>query len=604
MSILTNITRGGQLSLHAIRMFRQVCMTLISWCLILWIILFSIKIYDKFTQNQFQAYIDYNLASILNAVGLPNKNISVYYYRTKSSYMASTVIRSSYFINRTNVVNTTLKNIAQRTTDTIAWLFLVLSSYFIYRGVKKSGEQFQRGAEFKLFKQVKQKINRSNLWRSDYSLANMPYPKNAEQTHTLIVGSTGVGKTVLISDLVEQIRRKGDRAIIFDKKCDFAGWFYDSTKDFILNPFDSRGVKWNLLGEIENNSQIKTIAESFIPSKGHYAGESRVWDEAARIAFTSILEKLIKNNDCLTNRDIADAILKQNINKIAALVKGTYAESIIDPNSPKTASSVLFVLSTYFNSLRIDNARKEESFSIRKWVRESKDSIIFITTANDNESDLKPLQTAWFEITINSILSNETKQKTWLILDELPTLQKIPSLAKGLAVARSYGGCFVLGIQNIAQMKEVYGLNNTQSISAECNNRCIFRTNDPDTAKWMVENIGYRETKEYIEGLSYGASELRDGITLSENEKLKAIVLPSEIQNMPNLALFLKMANYPVTKAHVKYKTRLLQSDKFTKNENVECLDSDEVESEEAENESIINTDININFKQRNNYTL
>ena len=41
--------------------------------------------------------------------------------------------------------------------------------------------------------------------------------------------------------------------------------------------------------------------------------------------------------------------------------------------------------------------------------------------------------------------------------DELPALQKVPSLETGLAEARKYGGCFVAGIQNIYQMEKIYG---------------------------------------------------------------------------------------------------------------------------------------------------
>ena len=585
MNMLTNIIRGGQLSLHALRMFRQVFVTLVSWCVVVWLTLFSLQLYNQFTTDQTQGYIAYNLAAILKAVGLPNKSLLVNHYQTRASYTATTVLSSPYFISRATYVNYKLLEAAKSTTTAVSWLFAFMACYFIYRGFKRSGEQFKRGAEIKLFNHVKQKIKRHNLWHNGYTLANMPYPKGTEETHTLVIGSTGAGKTVLISDLVEQIRQRGDRAIIFDKKCDFTSWFYDPAKDFILNPFDKRGVKWNLLGEVENNSQIKTIAECFIPSKGHYAGESKVWDEAARIVFTNIVEKLLTTQNDLTNREIADKILKQNMTKIAALVKGTYAESIIDLNSPKTAASVLFVLSTYFNSLRIDNAKTDESFSIKKWIKTQNDSVLFITSPHDLESDLRPLQTVWLEIAISSILASETKQKTWIILDELPTLQRIPSLAKGLAVSRSYGGCFVLGMQNIAQMKEVYGLNSTQDISSECNTRCILRTNDPDTAKWMAENIGYRETKEYVEGLSYGSSEIRDGVSLSEHEKLKALVLPSEIQNLPNLALYLKMANNPITKAGIKYKERPIKAAKFIRNNdlNLNSVMQDDGDSEEAE---------------------
>jgi len=609
MKMLNNIIRGGQLSLHALRMFRQVCMVLISWCLVVWLLLFGLMFVPKIDKQYIQAYADYHIASALKAVGLHKQTVSVNHFGTKTSYVPNTILTSPYFVQRANYINSKLSESAKSASNIIIWVFLSLSLYFIYRGFKKSGEQFKRGANITDAKDLRQQIKRQNFWSSDsYTLANMPYPKDTETSHTLIIGATGVGKTVLISDLVSQIRKRGDRAIIFDKKCDFTSWFYDHSKDFILNPFDTRGVKWNLLNELEHISQIKTISECFIPNKGYYSGD-KVWDEAAKIVFSSIVEKLYATQNDLSNRDIADKILKQNMTQIAKLVKGTYAESIIDLNSPKTASSVLFVLATYFNSLRIDNAKKADSFSIRNWIKSSDDSILFINATHDLESDLKPLQTVWFEIVISGILSsNNTKRKTWVILDELPTLQRIPSLPQGLAVSRSYGGCFVLGMQNIAQMKDIYGLNGTQSISAECNTRCIFRTNDPDTAKWMSDNIGQRETKEYVEGLSYGASEIRDGISLSQQEKTKHLVLPSGIQNLSNLELYLKMPNHPITKTNVEYKERAIKAEKFVRNEELDLLsivkkeekDEDGDEGDNSEGEGFENPELLRNKNPKN----
>ena len=42
-----------------------------------------------------------------------------------------------------------------------------------------------------------------------YEIAGVPYPERAETQHTIVSGTTGSGKTVLISDLVAQIRSEG-----------------------------------------------------------------------------------------------------------------------------------------------------------------------------------------------------------------------------------------------------------------------------------------------------------------------------------------------------------------------------------------------------------
>ena len=39
-------------------------------------------------------------------------------------------------------------------------------------------------------------------------------------------------------------------------------------------------------------------------------------------------------------------------------------------------------------------------------------------------------------------------KNVWIIVDELPSLEKIPKLKTALAEGRKYGGCVVAGLQN------------------------------------------------------------------------------------------------------------------------------------------------------------
>ena len=275
--------------------------------------------------------------------------------------------------------------------------------------------------------------------------------------------------------------------------------------------------------------------------------------------------------------------------EVAKALKNTYGQAIVDPNSPRTASSVLFVIAAHFNSLKLTNSKPGESFSIRDWLLgDEQDSMLFLTSQENLSGELAPLQTAWMEIVIGAILSKsaDSDKKTWVIIDELPAINKIPSLGNALATTRSYGGCFVLGMQNIAQLREVYGRNAAQNISSECNTRCIFQSNDSDTAKWMSDNIGDIEVSEFKEGLSYGANTIRDGVSVSKQDKVKPILLPSEILNMSRLNLILKMPDNSAVKAKVKHKKREVIVEPFIKNhEIVEDLKSAYDDVEEVSNE-------------------
>ena len=438
--------------------------------------------------------------------------------------------------------------------------------YFRRRGLAGRLSKFIRGGviatERDLIRHIR-KLNRK-VSGTQHRLAGIPYPYKSQEQNTLVIGSTGSGKTQLISDLVAQIRKRGEKVIIFDKKCDYLGWFYDGRKDYILNPFDKRSEQWNLLGEIEHMGMIKTIAESFVPSRGHANSHNDIWDEAARIVFTEVVTKVIKAKNDYSNEQIVDLMLRTDVSELAEYVKGTMAQGLISTDSKKSAISVILTLATHFNGLRLSKGTKKESFSIRRWLKEeNRDSAIFITSQSNFESELGPLETAWFEIIINGILAGKqnSDKKTWIILDELAGLQKIPSLQRGLSAARSYGGCFVLGLQNIAQMKEIYGIHHASSISSECNTRAIFKTNEPETSKWVSENIGDEEIIETNKSLSYGAHQVRDGVSISSHSKVKPLVLASQVQNMDRMEIYLKMVDCPVIKKKLKYKERKIVVD-------------------------------------------
>ena len=591
MNIFSNIIKGGQLTLHALRMFRQVSYYLLIWALLVFLIFFSLGMRDKTNLNMWKEYRDYQTANVLCKMMMCSKKVNVQIGKEHAVYTASSIVNSAFFYTSRDYIHKMAKESFLFSIKISGGALLIIGIFFIWRGFRKTGEEFKRGARFSGFEKIKTTIEKANKKEKydAYKIAEMPYPYLAERQHSFVIGANGTGKTILISKIVEQIRARGDKAIIYDKKGDYTKWFYDSKKDKILNPFDERSESWSLLAEIENIVSIKQLSKAFIPEKESQGGDGKIWDEAGRLAFTEIVSKLYSQGEKLTNREIVDRILKSSMKEVSKILKNTYGQAIVDPNSPRTASSVLFVIAAHFNSLKLTNSKPGESFSVRDWLLgDEQDSMLFFTAEENLIGELAPLQTAWMEIVIGAILSKpaDSDKKTWVIIDELPAINKIPSLGSALATTRSYGGCFVLGMQNIAQLREVYGKNAAQNISSECNTRCIFQSNDSDTAKWMSDSIGEIEVSEFKEGLSYGANTIRDGVTIGKQDKVKPILLPSEILNMSRLNLILKMPDHPAVKAKVKHKKRETIVEPFIKNHKiVEDLKSAYDDVEEVSNE-------------------
>jgi hypothetical protein len=66
-------------------------------------------------------------------------------------------------------------------------------------------------------------------------------PRGEEQSHLLLLGDSGTGKSSLIRQLLPQIRARGESAIVYDPALEFTPQFYDPAQgDLILNPVDER----------------------------------------------------------------------------------------------------------------------------------------------------------------------------------------------------------------------------------------------------------------------------------------------------------------------------------------------------------------------------
>ena len=245
---------------------------------------------------------------------------------------------------------------------------------------------------------------------------------------------------------------------------------------------------------------------------------------------------------------------------------GTVAQSIVDPDNPKTALSVRAMLTANLSALEFlpDTGTR---FSIRDWVgREDGGGFLFLTSRGDQHASLRGLISTWLEIAVNAMLSlaQERERRIWVILDELPTLHQVPSLQPGLAESRQFGGCFVLGVQVASALRDLYGRNGAETISGLCGTRVVLAAPDRDTAQWSADSLGRSEVEEVAEGYSYGANTIRDGVSLTPRRELRSLALPSEIMRLPNLEGYLKFPGpLPVASIRLKYVSRPASAERF-----------------------------------------
>ena len=446
-------------------------------------------------------------------------------------------------------------------------------AWFWVRGAKLGRRRRLRGAELVSAAELRRRVQPLKVRLLEglpgagaarsYRVAGVPYPPRTETQHTIVSGTTGSGKTVLISDLVAQIRAKGERCVLYDKMGTYTRAFFDPARDVLMNPLDARAPRWSPFLEARSPTDFDMMAAALIPQQKDTVDP--FWVTAARQLFSNGAA-VLWSRGVTENEVLVDHLLKTELTALAQAMEGTVAQSIVDPENPKTALSVRAMLTANLSALEFlpDTG---EPFSIREWIAdEDGQGFLFLTSRGDQHASLRGLISTWLEIAVNAMLSlaQERERRIWVILDELPTLHQVPSLQPGLAESRQFGGCFVLGVQVASALRDLYGRNGAETISGLCGTRVVLAAPDRDTAQWSADSLGRSEIEEVAEGVTYGANTIRDGVSLTPRRELRALALPSEIMRLPNLEGYLKFPGpFPVASIRLKFVERRATGERF-----------------------------------------
>src|SRR5208337_1266211 len=139
-------------------------------------------------------------------------------------------------------------------------------------------------------------------------------------------------------------------------------------------------------------------------------------------------------------------------------------------------------------------------------------------------------------------------KRLWFVIDELDALGPIDGLKDALARLRKFGGRCVLGFQSIAQVSSTYGQGDAHTIVENCGNTLILRCSASEgggTARFASQLVGDREVMRTTASRSRRFGEWVGSKTLSEHVTIEAALLPSQLEQLPDLSGYLKFASDP-----------------------------------------------------------
>lgn len=388
-----------------------------------------------------------------------------------------------------------------------------------------------------------------------YMIAGCPFPWRTEQSHVMMIGTTGTGKTTQLRDLVQQMRERGHRAVIFDLTGAFVSAFYNEKTDTILNPLDERCPAWSIFSDCTEFADFTSAAQALIPS-GH-GGEEPFWPMAARTLFVEMCLKLQQEGRG-TNRNLATELLFAELQDVNNKLKDTLAEPLTATDAARMAQSIRAVLNTHAQTMLM-LPDEGESFSINEWMTGEyvPGSILFITSNYSELSVNRSLLTLWMDLAVNALMRMERTRdlKTWFLFDEVHALHKLPAIDHGLQTARGFGGAFVLGLHSFDKLAETYGEEGAVNLSSLARTKLILATADKNTAEKCADFIGNREVRQMDEAYSYGYNNTRDASTLTPRKEVQPLVIPDDIQNLPSMHGFIKFPDgFPAARIELKWK--------------------------------------------------
>jgi len=547
---LTSITRGGQIFNNFVVMLFQVVRQYFFMLVGFWLVVFALLSFNLLTPEE-KHYGWYWLVSSVEVNHLGNADNSL-----RLDLLDGSVRRVSW---KQIHSNTLMQSYADKLSFKvyisafISILPTIIVAVILARWMRRKGERIAedehvRGLSLGSVSDIKRivaKIEKKSGQRSLFSISGVPLPPFQECSGILLTGSPGVGKSTTYRDLMLQLRAAECKAFVYDISGEFVRKFYRPGKDIILNPFDKRSASWDVWSEGKHEIAYNRIAQASI-REDKKSGDP-FWTIAPQLVLSSLMDKVAKSCTEPSMHDLMHIILHLPDEYMANIVAGTDAASVLNMNVEKLAGSIRAIISTNLRSFKYLHGSGER-FSFKEWAHEDSDRWVFVTVRDDLKATLSPLITVFVEMALSAILSAETNEaagkpyrRVAAFVDELGTLNPVPSLVEFVSTGRKFGGFPVFGIQSNSQGVDLYGKEKFEAFTDSIGTVMAFRTNGSEGASWAAKQLGKQESQQTTENASYGANSIRDAVNVNKVRKEQEVVMSGEIQQLPDLESYLRL---------------------------------------------------------------
>jgi len=413
----------------------------------------------------------------------------------------------------------------------------------------EGGEAVEKDTN-KTLKQTKKRMKKAG---GIFIHPKIQIPKSRESEHIFIGGSTGAGKSQALSWMIDSILKRKDKALIFDIKGDYTSQLISENskerrdkKRFLVAPWDSRSIQWNIAKDITSEIDADAFASAFIPLTGKESNP--YFTQAAQDVLSGILIYFQKTcGERWGWEDLSRTLAKpQNILTCLESIKHAAAQHIqlTDGNPSPQTQGVLGSIRAPLKSLDTIASYWSENKGIgivNSFLNDNTKGITLILAARPDMTELAtPLISGLLALMMRKglALPDSKERRIWFTMDELGALPKVSKLVDLITLGRSKGLCLIAGTQDLGRLESIYGKEQVQTISSQFGTHLIGRLGDSSTAKWAAELFGQQrierlqisenQAQSYTGGLSY-----QPAVSTTWQQSDKAALLDSDFLHLP-----------------------------------------------------------------------
>lgn len=387
---------------------------------------------------------------------------------------------------------------------------------------------------------------------SGLTLAGVALSRQDITKHFKLIGTTGTGKSTAIRELLDGALARGDRAIIADPDGGYMARYYDPARgDVILNPFLPASHRWDLHAEIFQDHDVEHIARALLADRANSDGP---WYEYARSFFAWAVRQTMRDG-MRDLKEVVRLVKSAPMGELREILAGKEEAHFVAEGNERMFGSVRSVTAIGVSALGHIAEQQAPGFSVRKWVRDGRagtsarnGGVLFMPYKATEVATLGSMISTWLRLAIFEIMAQpEGDQRVWIVIDELDALGPIDGLKDALARLRKFGASCVLGFQSISQVWGTYGRAHGDTIVENTGTTLILRCSASDgggTAKYASTLIGDQQVARQTVSRSESGI-FSDRRTRSEHISIEPAVMASEIEQLPDLHGYLKIATKP-----------------------------------------------------------